>query len=124
MGYKYGYISIGFYVSLYLTTLSSIFVALDFDLFRASTFGLDPIESVKKFCDIVENVTGSTKLPGFIRENPRVGTFAIAWIMRKFTELFRFAITLAVVPSIATSNNEHIINSNFYNSYQYFVYAC
>jgi hypothetical protein len=98
---KYGYISIGFYVSLYVTTLSSIFMALDFDLFRASTFGLDPIESVKKFCDIVENVTGSTKLPGFIRENPRVGTFAIAWIMTKFTEPIRFGITLAVVPSIA-----------------------
>lgn len=98
---KYGYISIGFYVSLYVTTLSSIFVSLDFDLLQASNFGFDPIESVKKVCDTVEHVTGSTKLPGFIRENPRVGTFAIAWIMTKFTEPIRFAITLAVVPSIA-----------------------
>ena len=98
---KYGYVSITFYVGLYLTTLSGVFISLDFDLFRASTFGFDPIESVKKFCDFVEYVTGSVSLPAYIRENPRVGTFAIAWVMTKFTEPFRLAFTIAVMPTVA-----------------------
>ena len=98
---KYGYLSIGFYVGLYVTTLSGIFVSLDFDLFRASTFGFDPIESVKKFCDFVEYMTGSVSLPAYIRENPRVGTFAIAWVMTKFTEPLRLAFTIAVMPTVA-----------------------
>lgn len=45
---KYGYISIGTYFGLYVTTLSSIFVLLDFDLVNASSFGFDPIETIKK----------------------------------------------------------------------------
>lgn len=45
---KYGMVAVGTYLGIYVTTLGSIFVALDFDLFRASTFGIDPIESVKK----------------------------------------------------------------------------
>ena len=98
---KYGYLSIGFYVGLYLTTLSGIFISLDFDLFRASTFGFDPIESVKKFCDYVEYLTGSVSLPAYIRENPRVGTFAIAWVMTKFTEPLRLAFTIAIMPTVA-----------------------
>jgi hypothetical protein len=30
-----------------------------------------------------------------------VGTFAIAWVMTKFTEPFRLAFTIATVPSVA-----------------------
>lgn len=49
----------------------------------------------------METLTGNTSLPGYIRENPRVGTFAVAWVMTKFTEPMRLAVTVAVVPSIS-----------------------
>ena len=58
----YGYLGIGFYVSLYLTTLSAIFVSLDMDLLQSSQFGVDPTTAVKKVCDIVERVSGSTQV--------------------------------------------------------------
>jgi hypothetical protein len=54
-----------------------------------------------QFSEIVETVTGNHAVPGYIRENPRVGTFAIAWVMTKFTEPARFAVALYTVPKIA-----------------------
>jgi hypothetical protein len=45
--------------------------------------------------------TGNTALPAYIRENPRVGTFAIAWVMTKFTEPIRLGVTVAVLPKLS-----------------------
>lgn len=98
---NYGYVAIGSYLSLYVITLGSIFLCLDFDVFRASTVGFSPEEAILKVCDIFETVTGSKALPGFIRERPTVGTFAVAWVMTKFTEPLRLGVTLAAVPKIA-----------------------
>ena len=36
---KYGMVAVGTYLSVYVTTLSFIFVSLDYDLFSASTLG-------------------------------------------------------------------------------------
>ena len=44
----YGYIAVGTYAAVYITTLSSIFVAMDYDIFNAATFGFDPVGAVKK----------------------------------------------------------------------------
>lgn len=98
---NYGYVAIGSYLGLYVITLGSIFLCLDFDVFRASTVGFSPEEAILKVCDIFETVTGSKALPGFIREHPTVGTFAVAWVMTKFTEPLRLGVTLAAVPKIA-----------------------
>jgi hypothetical protein len=38
---KYGWTFVGTYLSIYVTTLGSIYLALDHDVFRASDFGLD-----------------------------------------------------------------------------------
>lgn len=91
----YGIIAIGTYFGIYVTTLSSIFVSLDFDVFNAASVGLDPVGAVQKartlfvasfffnshflflllivlqVCDIFEAVTGNGALPNYIRENPR-----------------------------------------------------
>eukprot|EP01033_Poteriospumella_lacustris_P011638 gene11638-8290_t len=97
----YGVIAVGTYLSVYVTTLGSLFLALDYDVFNAATVGLDPTYAIHMFCDVVEKVTGNTHVPEYIRENPHVGTFAIAWVMTKFTEPFRLAFTIATVPSVA-----------------------
>lgn len=63
-----------------------------------------------------QSYTGVTSLPEYIRQNPRgnvlspcvlfakyftAGTFALAWIMTKFTEPVRLGVSVAVVPSVA-----------------------
>lgn len=45
---KYGYVFIGTYLGIYGLTLSSILFCLDFDVFKAASVGMDPVESVKK----------------------------------------------------------------------------
>jgi hypothetical protein len=44
---KYGYLSIGMYSCLYLTTLSGIFISLDAEIFNASNVGFNPEDLVK-----------------------------------------------------------------------------
>jgi hypothetical protein len=45
---QYGLIAVGTYLSIYVATLSSMFVALDWDIFNAATFGLDPMYAIQK----------------------------------------------------------------------------
>jgi len=45
---KYGAVAVGTYLTVYVTTLGSMFVALDYDIFNAATFGLDPAAAVQK----------------------------------------------------------------------------
>lgn len=99
--HNYGWAAVGTYLSIYIVTLSSVFISLDLDLFNAATFGFDPNEAIKKACDMVEYATGQTFLPNYIRDHPRVGTFAIAWLMTKFTEPLRLAVTVMVTPKVA-----------------------
>ena len=97
----YGYIAVGSYLGLYIVTLTSIYLSLDFDIFHAETFGFKPEEAVLKVCRLFESITGSKALPEFIAQNPKVGTFALAWVMTKFTEPIRLGVTVAAVPNIA-----------------------
>jgi hypothetical protein len=39
-------------------------------------------------------------VPDYIRQNPRAGTFAIAWVMTKFTEPLRLGATFVIVPKL------------------------
>ena len=98
---KYGYTAVGTYLSIYILTLGSIFGSLQYDLFNAATFGFDPLELINKVCGLIENNTGNQSIPNYIRSNPTVGTFAIAWIMTKFTEPLRLGITVLIVPKVA-----------------------
>lgn len=45
---KYGTVFIGTYLGVYVTTLGSLFLALDYDIFNASMVGLDPVAAVSK----------------------------------------------------------------------------
>jgi hypothetical protein len=44
---KYGYLAIGMYSCLYLTTLSGIFISLDAEIFNASNVGFNPEDLIK-----------------------------------------------------------------------------
>ena len=45
---RYGYVAVGTYVTVYISTLGGIFVSMDYDIFNAATFGFDPVGAVKK----------------------------------------------------------------------------
>ena len=45
---KYGYVAVGTYISVYVSTLGGIFISMDYDIFNAATFGFDPVGAVKK----------------------------------------------------------------------------
>lgn len=81
---NYGYVAIGTYFCIYVCTLSSIFLSLDNNVFSAQSFNFDPVEAVKKVCDLFEGWTGSKALPNYIRENPR-GSF-ISNLFRPFLQ--------------------------------------
>ena len=49
---KYGYVAIGTYLSVYVVTLSGVFVALDYDFLAASSLGFDPIATTKSVSEI------------------------------------------------------------------------
>lgn len=100
---KYGTVAITTYLGVYVSTLTSVFFALDYDIFGASTFGLEPADAIHKVADLIESFSGSTEFPGYVKENPRMGTFAIAWVMTKFTEPARLFLTLGIVPTISRS---------------------
>lgn len=40
-------------------------------------------------------------MTGYIKENPRLGTLAIAWVATKFTEPLRLGATVVIAPKIA-----------------------
>ena len=45
---KYGYVFVGTYMGLYVSTLASVYLALEMDVFNASTFGYDAQTLIKK----------------------------------------------------------------------------
>ena len=98
---KYGPVFVATYGSLYVSTLAGMFVALDNGLFNAATFGMDPAAAVTKACDLIESLTGYADGPQYVRDNPRVGTFMLGWVMTKFTEPIRLGVTVLVVPRLS-----------------------
>jgi hypothetical protein len=68
---NYGAIAICTYIGIYAGAMTSVFFALDYDIFNAATFGLDPHQAVEKFCNLYEYFTSRTDLPEYIKQNPR-----------------------------------------------------
>jgi hypothetical protein len=67
---QYGVIAIGTYFGIYFSTIGGMYLALDYDIFSSSTFGLDPAYAIEKFCHIYERFTNDNTLPAYIREHP------------------------------------------------------
>ena len=65
------------------------------------TFGIDPASALKKIIDTIEGLLGFVQFPLGMKENPKVATVAVAWLMTKFTEPLRVIITVGIVPQIA-----------------------
>lgn len=68
---KYGLLAVGTYFGIYFTTLGSLFLSLDYNLINPSTLGIDHTAAIHKICELVEDFTGITSLPNYIREHPQ-----------------------------------------------------
>jgi hypothetical protein len=110
---KYGFIFIGTYLSVYASTLVSIFFLgkwywviyldiriimwsntnilyfiflVDNDIITASLFGFESNEDcIKRACDMIQRVFSFENLPNYVRENHRVGVATIGELNLKIT---------------------------------------
>ena len=83
----YGPVGVVTYLSIYVSTLSAIYIGI--------TSHLIPLSSVYSIFDALGATEYLQKL------GPKAGDFAIAWLTTKLTEPIRLAATVAVTPSIA-----------------------
>ena len=109
---QYGMIFIGTYLTTYVITLGSVYVAMENGVIRTrpkknkpqvetdEEEDFDMITTTNRIVALAERL-GVAKWLDIERVDARSGTFLLAWIATKFTEPFRLALTVAVTPRIA-----------------------
>lgn len=110
---KYGVVSIGTYMGIYVATLGTMYVAVDHGLLTPSISKqpksveknhnedeFDLVQATNRFVRFAEKL-GVAELMDVHRVDSKTGSFVLAWVATKFTEPLRFALTLAVTPRIA-----------------------
>jgi len=86
---KYGAIGVVTYFTIYGATLASFYTAFS----SGALFAGDVVGWIEFFH--LGDLLDESKL------SPKLGSFALAWIVTKFTEPIRFGITLGITPIIA-----------------------
>lgn len=121
---KYGAVFIGTYLGVYVTTLVSLFGALEYgvlDVEMLSTLReAVPLPHVglhigvsdgffdgvsDKLYDFVNQIVSTEKVDEMkqhVKDNPHLSNLAIAWIAVKFTEPLRLAASVVLCPKISS----------------------
>lgn len=86
---KYGVVSIVTYFSIYVGTLSCMYLAISYGLIGS----MDALSLIQKL--------GLDKWIDISVINPKLGNFGLAWVLTKFTEPLRLGITALITPFIA-----------------------
>lgn len=105
---KYGVVAVVTYLTIYVSTLFSIFSLikggmLDVDSFGGS--GADNYFNPELISEKYKQLIVSLGLDRWIDPNmfnPKAGAFMLAWIVTKFTEPFRVGLTVFLTPRVAT----------------------
>lgn len=84
--HQYGYVAIATYLTIYVSTLFSIYLLYHFKLIN-----FDPMLIVR-WLGVESHVA---------KYDPKAGEFALAWITTKLTEPVRIAATAMVTPTVA-----------------------
>ena len=87
----------GTHFAVYGTTLAGLTAAVDVGLLGG---GRARDEAVAKLSALVAPVAPRALVDG-LRSSPTAGAFAVAWVLAKFTEIPRLAVTLALTPRVA-----------------------
>ena len=97
---KYGAFYFQVWFCIYLPFLLSFFYVLDNNLLKASAFeAIDPQAAVLKLFSWLESVTNNAELLRGVRDNPRVTTFATAYLLADLvpTTVFALAVVTYVI---------------------------
>jgi hypothetical protein len=125
---KYGSTFISTYLTIYIITLSTLFVSLDSGFIDPTTLshielpwhsGKEAYEEdvadakdVHSAIDVVANYMESWSWTAgyadYVRENPHTSNLAIAWVATKLTEPVRFGAVLFIVPKISKAMGKNI----------------
>ena len=98
---KYGIIAVSTYFGMYFVTLGGIFTLFDQGILGHGTFGIDIHEMVDSLCSRLEEWKYLNFLSPILKSNPKLATFAAAWLTTKITEPARAILTIAITPRFA-----------------------
>jgi hypothetical protein len=117
---KYGWTFFGTYMSVYVTTLISLYVSIDTGLLDPTTIAnIDlpwhaPSGTAAQDADVrefhstaefvgsyLEKFAWTKQYAPYVTKNPHTTNLALAWIATKLTEPIRLAVTLAILPSVS-----------------------
>jgi len=98
---KYGMVALTTYFGLYFVTLRSTFLLFDQGLLANGAFGMSIEEMLDTVCEKLEAWEFLKTYTPLLRENPKIGTFAVAWLTTKLTEPARAIVTISVTPKLA-----------------------
>jgi len=119
---QYGMVFIGTYFSVYVTTVVSLFMAVQsgqvdamyiISLLTGTSAPAEPggvadpetiqeaATAMKDLVELMESHMLSRPFAPIVEANPWTANFAIAWIATKFTEPIRLGATVVLTPSIA-----------------------
>jgi hypothetical protein len=117
---KYGWTFFGTYMSIYVTTLVSLYASIDTGLLDPTTIAnIDlpwhaPSGTAAQDADVrefhstaefvgsyLEKFSWTKQYASYATQNPHTTNLALAWIATKLTEPIRLAVTLAILPSVS-----------------------
>eukprot|EP00240_Pyramimonas_obovata_P006971 CAMPEP_0118957650 /NCGR_PEP_ID=MMETSP1169-20130426/62214_1 /TAXON_ID=36882 /ORGANISM="Pyramimonas obovata, Strain CCMP722" /LENGTH=147 /DNA_ID=CAMNT_0006905743 /DNA_START=1915 /DNA_END=2358 /DNA_ORIENTATION=- len=105
---QYGWTFLGTYLSVYVVTLSGIYLLMYNGLMRTDTIhqdkdlhahGMNPRQLQKRVDGWLKDYLGLDV--GLDKVDPRTSTFVTAWLTTKLTEPARFVFTAMVTPRVA-----------------------
>jgi len=103
---QYGSVFVGTYASVYLATLSAIFVGIDTGWFDPISWGLLGQDAVDKTTSIVvsellDKYEWTRPYAEIIKDHPHYANFGLAWLSTKPTEPIRIAVAMYATPRVA-----------------------
>lgn len=117
---KYGWTFFGTYMSVYVTTLVSLYACIDTGLLDPTTIAnIDlpwhaPSGTAAQDADVrefhstaefvgsyLEKFAWTKQYASYVTKNPHTTNLALAWIATKLTEPIRLAVTIAILPSVS-----------------------
>merc|ERR1712194_170188 len=100
---KYGFVFVSTYATVYVVTLSGLYVGLASGGITAGDISdaSDGVNALDKLLMLLDLITFPVEYIEMIKSNPKAGNFALAWLTTKLTEPLRLAFSAAVTPAIA-----------------------
>ena len=101
---RYGFIAVGTYFTIYVTTLGGAFAVFHTGLIPPEEIIGDPkvaIEKLTRFIRSNDSLLFAEPYLHFLHDTPAATNLALGWIATKLTEPLRALVTVAITPRLA-----------------------